>query len=265
MFTFDKYGHWTYAGQHKGGYACGLGVVTGSNGDKIYAEHGPDGEMDGHCFVRLAHGYTGYTLYERGKEKACGFVFPNGRCMYNDLACAPDDPRFLALAAQVEPVKVRLTVPAAHPQSPATRPQAIVRRAGSFCPRRRSQTPWPTRCIPTPHAVPGGSATQANNSRNSTRDHAVTRLLVASKLEVAWEAPPHAPSCTLTTRAHQKPITAASVPWYAQHAAVPNAATLGGLHLCVHTPHPARTPRPSTALPSRTARLPSGPTLRATF
>ena len=49
VFTNDEDGRWTYAGQCKDGYACGLGVTTRSDGDKSYAEHGPDGQYDGRC------------------------------------------------------------------------------------------------------------------------------------------------------------------------------------------------------------------------
>ena len=50
VFTDDTDGRWTYAGQCKDGYACGLGVLTWSNGFKQYAEHGPDGQYDGRHF-----------------------------------------------------------------------------------------------------------------------------------------------------------------------------------------------------------------------
>ncbi len=49
----DEWGS-TYAGQIRDGYACGLGVVTYiyRNGFKEYAEHGPDGELDGRwCYA----------------------------------------------------------------------------------------------------------------------------------------------------------------------------------------------------------------------
>ncbi len=32
-------------------------------------------------------------------------IFANGRCMYNMVPCAPDDPGFLALIAHVAPVE----------------------------------------------------------------------------------------------------------------------------------------------------------------
>ncbi len=110
----------TYAGQIRDGYACGLGVLTRSNGSKYYAEHGPDGELNGRYLVRFTTGDTDYRLFERGgKSKEYAVVYADGTCKYNDEACAPDDPRLLALIAQVAPVEVR---PAARaPHSPSAR------------------------------------------------------------------------------------------------------------------------------------------------
>ncbi len=123
VFTHDEYGT-TYAGQCKDGYACGLGVTTWSHGHKAYAEHGPDGQYDGRCLLRFAYGNTWYRLYERGEAKEYADVDADGRCQYNGVACAPDDPRVLALIAQVAPVEVRPAAPAPHPP---LRPHAIVR------------------------------------------------------------------------------------------------------------------------------------------
>ena len=109
----DEY--WTYAGQHKEGYACGLAVATTYNGDKVYAEYGPDGQFDGRCVDRSADGYTDYGLYERGEEKDRARLFDDGRCTYNGEDCEPTDPRLLALIAQVAPVEVRSAAPAPHP------------------------------------------------------------------------------------------------------------------------------------------------------
>jgi hypothetical protein len=132
----SKYG-WTYAGQCKDGYACGLGVATWSHGNKTYAEHGPDGQFDGRCLQRWTNGDTWYRLLERGKVKDYTVVHADGRCMYNFGVCAPDDPRLLALIAQVAPVEVRPAVPAPPPQSPPTGLRAIVQCAGLFCAVRR--------------------------------------------------------------------------------------------------------------------------------
>ena len=116
VFT-DKDGD-TYAGQYRDGYACGLGVLTWSDGSKDYAEYGPDGERDGRHLDRNAVGDTVYRLWERGETKDCAIVYANGlRCSYNIYACTPDDPRLLALIAQVAPVEVRPAARASHPPS----------------------------------------------------------------------------------------------------------------------------------------------------
>jgi hypothetical protein len=169
----------TYAGQCRDGYACGLGVATCSNGYKAYAEHGPDGQYDGRHLDRSAHGDTGYFLFERGKCKEYVTVYADGSCRYNGEACAPDDPRLLALIAQVAPVEVRPAAAAPHPplarQSPPLAPkQSSDGSAGSFCPRRRWRRPWPPRCTPISPAVAGGCAAQPNSSRTAEHDRAVT-------------------------------------------------------------------------------------------
>jgi hypothetical protein len=155
--VFKNKGGFTYAGQHRDGYACGLGVETWGDGAKVYAEHGPDGQYDGRNLRRFDIGITNYFLFERGEVKGRAVVSASG-CRYNDEECAPDDPRLLALIAQVAPVMVRpaAPAPAPRPPSPPTRSQAIVRCAGSFCPRRRWRPPWPPRCtqISPPRRTP---------------------------------------------------------------------------------------------------------------
>jgi hypothetical protein len=111
----DKYGHMTYAGQCKDGYACGLGVATHSSGSKEYAEHGPDGKCGGRHLDRRAYGTTWYRMYERGKQQDSAAVYADGHCKYNGEAGAPDDPRLLALIAQVGPVEVRPAAPSPPP------------------------------------------------------------------------------------------------------------------------------------------------------
>ena len=131
VFTNDEHGRRTYAGQHRDGYACGLGVTTWSNGYKNFAEYGPDGQYNGRCLDRWAAGGTEYRLYERGgTRKAFARVFADdGSCVYNNYQCAPDDPRVLALIAQVAPVEVR--------RSPSP-PPAI---ATPLAPRQSSDVP----------------------------------------------------------------------------------------------------------------------------
>jgi hypothetical protein len=135
VFTNDRYGY-TYAGQCKDGYACGLGVVTLSSGSKFYADYGPDGWFDGRYLGRNSDGGTIYILFERGEQKEWAHVYADGNGKYNVVACTPDDPRLLALIAQVAPVEVRPADPAPCPPSarhspPSNRPMD---RPGSFCP-----------------------------------------------------------------------------------------------------------------------------------
>ncbi len=145
VFTNKKLlGRQTYAGQCRDGYACGLGVLTHSNGDKVYAEHGPDGQCDGRCLERYASGDTVHRLYERGGKQALyAAVYAGGRlCNYNDEFCAPDDPRLLALIAQVAPVEVRPAARALTRHQPPLAPkQSSDGSAGSFCSRRRWRPP----------------------------------------------------------------------------------------------------------------------------
>jgi hypothetical protein len=136
VFTNDTRGRYTYAGQCKDGYACGLGVTTDSHGSKEYTEYGPDGQFDGRSLDRYADGGTYYYLFERGKRKETTYVEADGDCSYNGKDCAPDDPRLLALIAQVAPVEVRPAAPAplrpiAFHSAPRNRPMD---QAGLFCP-----------------------------------------------------------------------------------------------------------------------------------
>jgi hypothetical protein len=126
VFTNDERGV-TYAGQCKDGHACGLGVLTWSGGTKEYAEHGPDGQFDGRHLGIIANGDTYYRLYQRGKQKEHACVFADGYCEYNDEGCSPDDPRLLALIAQIGPVEVHPAARAPTRHSPPTRRGAIGR------------------------------------------------------------------------------------------------------------------------------------------
>ncbi len=69
VFTNAEHG-FTYAGQIRDGYACGLGVATWSKGIKEYAEHGPNRQFDGRRLIRWADRVTDYILYERRRLKA---------------------------------------------------------------------------------------------------------------------------------------------------------------------------------------------------
>ncbi len=93
-----------YAGQCKGGYACGLGVLTGRDGTRSYSEHGCDGWCGRSLARNSVNGDTSYFLV-RGEESHRLVVYPDGFCMYNWDVGAPDDPRLLAVIAHVAPVE----------------------------------------------------------------------------------------------------------------------------------------------------------------
>jgi hypothetical protein len=195
----DDVYRWTYAGQCKDGHACGLGVVTYRDGRKEYAEYGPDGECDGRYLRRWTGGDTIYSLFERGWVKDVAGVHADGTCTYNGMACAPDDPRFLALIAQVAPFEVRPATRAPHPHSPpSNRPMD---RPARFAPCRRWRPPWPPRCTPIAHAV----AVRHNptTGRTAKHDHAVTRARAFCRYGSHGR---RVPSCTLTTAALCTPM-----------------------------------------------------------
>ena len=179
-----EHGRWTYAGQHRDGHACGLGVTTYSDGSKGYAEHGPDGQCDGRWLDRYADGSAGYILWERGKAKDIVVVYADGHCVYNYVACTPDDPRLLALIAQVAPVEVRPDAPAFYPplashSPPSNRPMDRPARF-AFSPAGAGDRRGHRGAAPILHAVASGHATQPNRSRSAKRDHAVTHAWAGS-------------------------------------------------------------------------------------
>jgi hypothetical protein len=191
VFTNDEHGG-TYAGQCRDGYACGLGVLTWSDGAKYYAEYGPDGEYDGRRLVRTDDGYTFYYLYERGEQKDSALVSAEGICEYNGEDCAPDDPRLLALIAQVAPVEVRPAAPDPHPPSArhSDPTQSSDGSAGSFLPSagaggcRGHRGAFPRR---TPSLVAVRHNPAIN--RTATHDHAGMRCTDRFGAVVTREAP----------------------------------------------------------------------------
>jgi hypothetical protein len=216
VFTDDKYGGRTYAGQCKDGHACGLGVLTYSDGTKVYAEHGPDGQCVGRHLGRIAHLSIWYGLYERGEEKEYARVSADGDCEYNGVGCAPDDPRLLALIAQVATVEVRPAAPAPNP--PLAPKQSSDGSAGSFCPRRRWRPPWPPR-PPIPHAVAGGCATEPNSSRTAKHVRTATRARAFFAELVAREARSLLHPNNRRLVHTNGPVQAASLQIIVQHAA----------------------------------------------
>ncbi len=103
---------------------------------------------------RDADGDTGYILYERGEEKEYVHVHADGSCEYNWSACAPDDPRLLALIAQVAPVEVRPAARAPHPLLAPHSPRLsyLCYRSGTGIWQVYKSTPRPIQCPhqPTP-------------------------------------------------------------------------------------------------------------------
>ena len=181
---FKNKNGYTYAGQIRDGHACGLGVLTWSSGNKEYAEHGPDGKYDGRRLDRYVDGHTFYRLFERGEPKEDAIVSADGTCTYNWNACAPDDPRLLALIAQVAPVEVRPAAPAPqlpslHNSPPSDRPMD---RPARFAPAgaggRRGHRGAPPFRTPSLVAV---LRHISNNSRTAPRDHAMTRARAVSR------------------------------------------------------------------------------------
>jgi hypothetical protein len=137
VFTDDEHSR-TYAGQHRDGYACGLGVLTrwsrgGWNGDKYYAEHGPDGEYDGRYMFRYTDETTGYMLFKEGPYDRA-LVRADGSCVYNGEDCAPDDPCLLALIARVAPVEVHPAAPAPTRHRPPLAPKQSSDAPARFAP-----------------------------------------------------------------------------------------------------------------------------------
>ena len=93
-----------YAGQCKGGYARGLGVLTARDGTQSYSEYCPNGKLYYRSLARTSNGDTSYLLVH-GDKKHKLVVFADGRCMYNMASCAPDDPGVLALIGLVAPIE----------------------------------------------------------------------------------------------------------------------------------------------------------------
>jgi hypothetical protein len=176
VFKYKFCGFHVYAGQIRDGYACGLGVTTYLQGTKEYAEYGPDGKCDGRHLRRISNGDTWYRLFERGgKEKESAGVWANGRCEYNGEECAPDDPRLLALIAQVAPVEVRPAAPATHPPSarhspPHNRPMD---RPARFAPAGAGEDRGHRGASPRRTLSLGAARHSPTINRTATHDHAV--------------------------------------------------------------------------------------------
>ena len=179
----------------------GVGVHLGGHGgrQRLRGQIEPADPSDD-CWV--ASGRTYYYLYERGESKEYARVSANGRCYYNRVACAPDDPRLLALIVQVAPVEVRPAAPAPTRHSPPTRPQAIVR--------------WIGRLVLPPQALAAAVATEVDPHfarrrwwlRDTTQQQPHCKARPPSDAYTGFFAvlvSREAPSCALTTAAWGTP------------------------------------------------------------
>ena len=117
VFTDNSNGA-VFVGKIAGGSAR-IGVHTWTGGTTSFVECDADGQWHGRVLDCYADGDTVYRRYEHGSYKEQAALSADGTCEYNDEACAPDDPRLLALIAQVAPVEVRPAARAPHPPSPA--------------------------------------------------------------------------------------------------------------------------------------------------
>jgi len=113
----EEYGETeTYAGENRDGYACGLGVVTtmvpkimapvpSYYRKKKFAEYGPDGTFNGRLLICVDEKAQGYILCDGWPRPKYSLWVYGEELQYNSEFCAPDDPRVLALIAQVSPVE----------------------------------------------------------------------------------------------------------------------------------------------------------------
>jgi hypothetical protein len=118
VFTDEEYDE-VFAGSHRNGFGR-IGVFTDGHG-KVFLECDADGRFDGRFLAYYADGREDYTLYEHGKWKGNAQLRADGTCHYFDQswkACSADFPPFVALKAEVLPIKAR---PAAHSPQPPSR------------------------------------------------------------------------------------------------------------------------------------------------
>ena len=202
-----------------------------STGPRTTPSTAPTGSATGGNWAAMPTGGTHYRLYERRLPKAYATVSADGRCTYNSMACAPDDPRVLALIAQVAPVEVRPAVPAPHPplarhSPPSNRPMD---RPAHFAPAgaggRLGHRGAPPRRTPSLVSV-RHNPTAAALHRTPRSDACARRFAVV----VAREAQAHVPSCTLPP---------SSAPRGRARRRTEHWRARGGLHVSVHTSPPS--------------------------
>ena len=119
----------TFAGQCKGGYACGLGVVTYSDGT-TWSGQFAYGRWDGHRETHWADGDVDYDLCERGNRVHRARVKPDGDCEYDYKPCGADHADFAALIAAAQQAGVRMPPTRIHRKARAIGRNRRTRRFG---------------------------------------------------------------------------------------------------------------------------------------
>jgi hypothetical protein len=112
VFT-HKSGGRVYAGKIANHSAC-VGVHTLTSGRTEFVECDADGKGHGRLLDCTADGDTWYWLYEHGSAKERAVLFADGTCEYNGKPCRADYAPFVALRAQVVPIKARPRTSAPH-------------------------------------------------------------------------------------------------------------------------------------------------------
>ena len=104
VFT-NSYGD-VFAGQIAGDFAR-VGVHTWTSGTTHFVECDADGKEHGRVLGCTAGGDTVYRLCDHGSTKESAWLYADGTCRYNGTVCRADFAPFVALQAQVVPIKAR--------------------------------------------------------------------------------------------------------------------------------------------------------------
>jgi hypothetical protein len=108
VFTDDNIDGTVYAGEIAYGSAC-LGVATRTNGTTRFVECDDRGKYHGRKLDCTAGGDTVYELYRQGSAhpNQRAVLRADGTCEYNGKDCSADFAPFVALQAEVLPIKAR--------------------------------------------------------------------------------------------------------------------------------------------------------------
>ena len=78
-----------------------------TNGNTSFVECDADGKDHGRLLGCIAGGDTRYFLWEHGRRKEYALLRADGTCEYNGKDCSADFAPFVALQAEVLPIKAR--------------------------------------------------------------------------------------------------------------------------------------------------------------